>query len=72
MCTLGLGAILCQNQNGVDCIIDYANRSLSKAEPKYLTDKQELLALTFAIMEEFHEYVYDNNFMVYVDNNLLT
>ena len=31
-CILGLGAILYQNQDGVDCIIGYASRSLSKTE----------------------------------------
>ena len=38
-CTLGLGAFLYQNQDGVECIIDYASRSLSKTEHKYQVHK---------------------------------
>ena len=34
-CTLGLGAILYQNQDGVDHIIGYTTRSLSKTNYKY-------------------------------------
>ena len=38
-CTLGLGVILYKNQNGVDHVIGYANRSLTKTEHKYLAPK---------------------------------
>ena len=31
-CTLGFGAILYENWNGVDCIIGYASRSLNKMD----------------------------------------
>ena len=51
MCVLaGLGAILYQNQDGVDCVIGYASRSLSKTECKYLAHKLEILALKWVIM----------------------
>ena len=57
MCTLGLGAILYQNQDGVDHIIGNAILSLSKAEHKYLAQKLEFLDLKWAIMEQFFEYL---------------
>ena len=67
-CTLGLGANLYQNKDGVDHVIGYAIRSLSKTKCKYLGHKLEFLVLKWAIME----YLYGNNFIVYMDNNLLT
>ena len=45
VCTLGLGAILYQNQDGVDCIIRYASRFLSETQHKYQAHKLEFLAL---------------------------
>ena len=56
----------------VDCIIGYASRSLSKTEHKYPAHKLEFLALKWAVMEQFHEYLYDNHFVIYTDNNPLT
>ena len=53
-----------------DCIIGYASRSLSKTEHKYTTHKLEILALKWAIMWHFHEYLYSNNFIIYTDNPL--
>ena len=61
-CTSGLGAILYQNQDEVDCVIGYASRSLSKTKHKYLTHKLEFLALKWAITEKFHGYLYGNDF----------
>ena len=54
-CILELGAILYQNQDGVDCIIGYTSRSLSKTEHKYPAHKLEFLALKLAITEQFYE-----------------
>ena len=53
-CNLGLGAILYQNQDGVDHIIGCASRSFSKTKCKYLAHKLEFLALMWAITEQFH------------------
>ena len=66
-CILRLGAILYQNQNGVDCIIGYASRSLSNSKCKYLAHKLEFLALKWAITEQFHEHLYGNNFVACTD-----
>ena len=53
-------------------MISYASRSLTKSETKYLVHKLESLCLKWAIMEQFHEYLYGNTFDVYTDNNPLT
>ena len=70
-CILGLGVIIYQNQDGVDCVIGYASRSLSKTECRYPTHKLEFLALKWAIMEKFYEYLYGNHFVTYTESNPL-
>ena len=68
-CKLGLGVILYQSQDGVNCVIGYASQSLSKTKCKYLAHKLEFLALKWAIMEQFYEYLYGNHSVVNTDNN---
>ena len=53
-------------------MIGYASQTLSKTEHKYPAHKLEFLALKGAIMEQFHEYLYGNHFVIYTDNNPLT
>ena len=55
---LGLGAVLYQVHDGVEKVISYASRSLTKSETKYLVHKLEFLCLKWAITEQFHEYLY--------------
>ena len=69
---MGLGVILYQNQDGINEIIGYASRSLTKTECKYLAQKLEFLALKWAIKEQLQEYLSGNNFVIYTDNNPLT
>ena len=68
----GLGAVLHQQQDGVNRVISYASRSLSKAEKNYPVHKLEFLALKWAVTEKFHDYLYGNEFTVMTDNNPLT
>ena len=69
---LGLGSVLYQRQeDGIFCVIAYASRSLSKSEKNYSAHKLEFLALKWAVMERFHEYLYGGEFEVYTDNNPL-
>ena len=69
---LSLGAVLYQEQDGVEKVISYASQSLSKSESKYLIHKLEFLCLKWAITDQLHEYLYGNTFDVYTDNNHLT
>ena len=72
---LGLGAVLYQNQNGVDRVISYASRTLSESEKNYNfhSGKLEFLALYWAVTERFSDYLrYGPGFTVYTDNNPLT
>ena len=69
---LGLGAVLYEVHDGVEKVISYTSRSLSKSETKYPIHKLEFLYLKWAITEQFHEYLYGNTFDVYTDNSPLT
>ena len=53
-------------------VIAYASRSLSNTERNYPAHKLEFLALKWAVMDKFHEYLYRGQFDVYTDNNPLT
>ena len=73
----GLGAVLSQKQAyGRYHPIAYASRVMNETEQKYHSNKQEFLALKWAVTEQFHEYLSPygknrNEFVVRTDNNPL-
>ena len=72
-CGSGLGAVLYQTQgDGTEAVIAYTSRSLNKAESHYPVHKLEFLALKWAVVKKFHQYLYGSTFDVYTDNNPLT
>ena len=72
-CRSGLGAVLYQtHDDGMDAIITYASRSLTKAKSHYPAHKLEFLTPKWAVVEIFHEHLYRSTFDVYTDNNSLT
>ena len=74
----GLGAVLSQKQaDGQYYLITYASRVMNETEQRYHSNKQEFLALKWAVTEQFHEYLSPygenrNEFVVCTDNNPLT
>ena len=57
--------------------IVYASRVMNETEQRYHSNKQEFLALKWAITEQFHEYLSpygknQNEFVVRTNNNPLT
>ena len=74
----GLGAVLSQKQaDGWYHPIAYANHVMNKTEQRYHSNKQEFLALKWAVTKQFHEYLSPygknrNEFVVHTDNNPLT
>ena len=74
----GLGAVLSQKQSdGRYHPIAYASRIMTETEQRYHSNKQRVLALKWAVTEQFHEYLspYGKNrkeFVVQTDNNPLT
>ena len=72
-CGMDLGAVLYQTrEDSTKAVITYASKSLSKAESHYQAHKLEFLALKWAVVEKFYEYLYGSTFDVYTDNNPLT
>ena len=53
----GIGAVLYQEQSGIEHVIAYASRGLSDSEKNYPTHKLEFLALKWAITEKFLDYL---------------
>ena len=74
----GLGAVLSHKQaDGRYHPIAYASRVMNETEQRYHSNKQEFLALKWAVTEQFHEYLSPyrknrNEFVVRTDNNPLT
>ena len=74
----GLGAVLSQKQaDGRYHPIAYASHVMNETEQRYHSNKQEFLALKWAVTEQFHEYLSPhrknrNEFVVHTDNNPLT
>ena len=74
----GLRAVLSQKQaDGRYHPIAYASRVMNETEQRYHSNKQEFLALKWAVTEQFHEYLSPygknrNEFVVRTDNNPLT
>ena len=57
-CGSGLGAVLYQiYDGGMDAIMAYASRRLTKAKSHYPAHKLEFLTLKWAIVEKFHKYL---------------
>ena len=74
----GLGAVLSQKQaDGQYHPIAYASHVMNETKQRYHSNKQEFLALKWAVTEQFHEYLSPygknrNEFIVCTDNNPLT
>ena len=74
----GLGAVLSQKQaDGRYHPIAYASHVMNETKQRYHSNKQEFLALKWAVTEQFHEYLSPygknrNKFVVCTDNNPLT
>lgn len=72
--SLGLGAVLYQQQGGKKTVIAYASRRLRGAERNdrnYSSMKLELLALKWAVGEKFRSYLLGSKFTILTDNNPL-
>ena len=68
----GLGAVLSQKHEGLNYVVAYASRKLSGAEyndSNYSSIKLELLALKWAVIQAFKQYLAGSEYHVYTDNN---
>ena len=70
---LGLGAVLLQKQTDGQChLVAYASQSSTVHEHNYHSTKLEFLALKWAIVEQFQEYLFWKVFVVKTNNKPLT
>ena len=69
---IGLGAVLYQNQGGLNRPLAFASRGLTKSEKNYPAHKLEFLAMKWAICDKFKDYLFGNSFRVLTDSNPLT
>ncbi len=68
----GLGAVLNQQYPEGLRPVAFASRKLNAAEQRYPIHQLEFLALKWAVVDKFHDYLYGAKFLVRTDNNPLT
>ena len=66
----GIGAVLSQCQDGIERVIGYGSRSLTKAERNYSTTRKELLAMVY-FLRHFRCYLLGRPFVVRTDHAAL-
>ena len=66
----GLGAVLAQNVDGVERVVAYASRALSRTEKKYCATRREMLALVWAA-RHYWPYLYGRKFTLRTDHHCL-
>ncbi|KAL7831312.1 hypothetical protein SRHO_G00308150 [Serrasalmus rhombeus] len=68
----GLGAVLNQEYPEGLRPVAFASRKLNSSEKNYPIHQLEYLALKWAVVDKFHDYLYGASFTVRTDNNPLT
>jgi len=69
-CDVSIGAVLSQVQNGVERVIAYASRSLSKPKRNYCVTRKELLAIV-CYTKTFRQYLLGRQFVIKTDHSAL-
>lgn len=67
---VGVGAILAQEQDGVEKVVQYLSRKLDGAERRYAASEKECLGVVWAI-EKCRPYIWGNHFTVVTDCSAL-
>jgi len=63
----GLGAVLSQEQSGIEKVIAYSSRTMSKPELRYDTTRKELLAIVNGL-KQFRQYLTGRHFIIRTDH----
>jgi hypothetical protein len=67
---VGLGAVLSQIQDGVECVIGYYSRTLNKAKKNYCATRKELHAVVSSV-KHFHHFLYGRTVVISTDHSAL-
>jgi len=67
----GLGTFLSQKQDGIERVIAYASRTMSKSELHYETTRKELLAVDYGL-KQFRQYLLGRHFVIQTDHAALS
>ena len=67
---VGIGCVLSQVQNGIEKVLAYGSRCLSKEEKNYCTTRLELLAIV-TFTNQFRHYLLGREFIVRTDHSSL-
>ena len=65
-----VGAVLSQEQDGVERVLAYYSQTLKPAERQYCVTRKELLAVVKGI-RQFHVYLYGHHFTIRTDHAAL-
>jgi len=66
-----IGAVLSQRQQGAECVIAYASRSLDRRERNYCVTRKELFAVVY-FLRYFKQYLLGRSFKVRTDHAALS
>ena len=67
---VAIGAVLSQQIDGMEPVIAYGSKCLSKAERRYCVTRKELLAIVYFV-KHFRHYLYGRNFLLRTDHGSL-
>ncbi|KAG1930770.1 thy-1 membrane glycoprotein [Pimephales promelas] len=67
---VGVGAVLSQEDGGLERVVAYASRALTKQERKYATTKKELLSVV-TFTKHFKHYLLGREFLLRTDHSSL-
>lgn len=67
---VGIGAVLSQEDGGLERVVAYASRALTKPERKYATTKKELLSVVM-FTKHFKHYLLGREFLLRTDHSSL-
>ena len=66
-----MGAVLSQEQSGIEKVIAYSSRTMSKPERRYETMRKELLAIVNGL-KQFRQYLTGRHFIIRIDHAALS
>jgi len=67
----GLGAVLSQEQTGIEKVVAYSSRTMSKPERRYETTRKEFLAIVNGL-KQFRQYLTGRHFIIRTDHAALS